>query len=316
VLYSGGAKLPFATSFIILPPGFPPDLFIANILLKFQPVWTSKVLLVESFPYGTDYGKQLIAELKHTAPETSLQVLFLTKRRRYGATDIDDEDVALKKASEEYEILHPQCVTEEPYRALASSRLSIESYYGIRLSKRLNDLSELIKDFSFEYELSLEMSDLRENFTDAEFLNGICTFEHLRQGKRIIDSYIKNYTQALDTKSMAFNQTIGEFYEGFFKDFPAEVEDGKKELLKRLRAVFEEEASHLDKGLYCPADEISYRSRDFSKMEIDFKRFISNEGRWWKHSIPEEIEKAVKAKYDMLEQKVKKVLNYIGVEKL
>jgi hypothetical protein len=289
--------LPYTTELCILA-----ELRIEAIqaALREQRVENCKVLLVETFPYGTEQLRDLLQQLKWEYPYLSVHVLQMPVERNVAFTDMDDPETARAQAVAMYEKVREGCVVSEQ-TALLLSRFSISSKCLLSFERKMYALKDVLANFEKEFADNNDFFFSIDTCKQAEVLDSFCKWSKIKRSAPVIDSYIANFTQYLCKPDGDFYKAVVDFYTEIMEPLCIwNIHDDIKDIFERMTKRFSENVRKKvdDKGAKY-SDELTYR-KESDKLQVDFKQFITN--NFFERGFPAIIKKKIEDRYQTLEK--------------
>lgn len=266
----------------------------------------TKMVIFDTFPYGEGELIKLLQEIMVNLPYMKVKVLIDKSKRRYGYTDMTDENYAISQTKEIYTKYREDCVissNEELTKFIYANPSSVAWVCRERFHHNMKELEVRIENFDLDYELYV-YNNLEDTLLTETALDQFCNYTCIKGYQKVLTAYRSIFEKlVLNRESEFYKQVAGLYQEIISPVCIWDMEEDLIELFNQLLFCFHDSLSSLSiVDVNMPADELQYRKlMSRTNYDVQFKNYISKD--YLSKTVPETIKARLKVKYNNMTQK-------------
>lgn len=181
----------------------------------------TKIYIFEQYPYGKDTTKSLLESYEDEYPWAEIKVVLWQDDRRFGATDVSDEMVAVKMAQRRFEQIKPNCTilkNEMAFKELFYTQFQYTLQLGKAYETYIGDLKQNMNGIFEDYYYFEVESILEDEFLNLQQLDKYCRYDAIKNMDDLWQGYCYRFQKdALKKDGMIFEMTYA-LYEKLIQD--------------------------------------------------------------------------------------------------
>lgn len=265
----------------------------------------TKIYIFEQYPYGKDTTRMLLEECHMQYPWAEIKVLLWQEERRFGATDVSDEIVAIKMAQRRFNEVISDCTiikNEVAFKELFYTQfqytLQLGQEYETSIKNLKQDMASIFEDYYyFEVESLLE-----DELLTVHQLDRYCRYETIKNTEDMWQGFCNSFQKDALKQNGIIQQATYSLYKRMIEEICFwDIEEDTKTLKKEIDQCFYKLIvlkKPKTKVLKRPKSEMEYRIQMAKEpLDVMFKEKVQG-------FVKEDLKRCLKS---YIETKVKEI---------